>query len=511
MEEQLSPQEPLVDELAFPRNELRQRTVRGAIVNALFMGGAEATVLAQGLIVTILLGPRDIGLYGIVTTTAMTVVALRRVGIDEAFVQQRESNQEEEFQRAFTLELMIGGAFSLILAISAPIVAVVYGDWRLLPLMLGVSYLPTAFALQAPTWVFFRRMDFLRVRVLQTMVPVISFCVTVPLAAAGVGVWSLIIGPFVGSVAGVVAALAASPYRLRLRFDRSAQARYLRFSWPVFVSSAALLIVQQGQILAFKLDGGLAAAGYITLAFTLTRYADRADQIVTTTIYPAICLVRDRVSTLQEIFVKSNRVGLMWALPFCIGLVLFAPDLIRFVIGQAKWHPAVLLIQGLAGAAAIQQLGYNWFSFYRARGDSSRQAVESAVMFVTFLGLAIPALFIWGSGGYVAGRIASALIVLVVRRHYVVRLLPRARLIALGARGAAPVAVAAIADLGLRALLWQGPRTAAQAAVEVVVFVGLTALVTWAAERRLITELVQQVRASRRGEPGLLSPSGARP
>ena len=45
----------------------------------------------------------------------------------------------------------------------------------------------------------------------------------------------------------------------------------------------------------------------------------------------------------------------------------------------------------------------------------------------------------------------------------------------------------------------------------IVLFVGLTALITWAAERRLIAELVGQMRASRRGEPGLLSPSGARP
>ncbi|MBV9213573.1 MAG: oligosaccharide flippase family protein [Actinobacteria bacterium] len=509
MPEQLSPEEPIVDELAFPREELRQRTVHGVIVNALFMGGAEAIVLAQGLIVTVLLGPKNIGLYGIVTTTAMTIVALRRVGIDEAFVQQREQDQEEEFQRAFTLELLVGLAFSLILLLGAPLVALAYGDWRLLPLMAAVSYLPTAFALQAPTWVFFRRMDFLRVRVLQSMVPAISFCVTVPLAASGVGVWSLVIGPFVGSVAAVAAGVALCPYRLRLRFDRGAQRRYLRFSWPVFVSSAALLVVQQGQILAFKLHGGLAAAGYITLAFTLTRYADRADQIVTTTIYPAICVVRDRIGTLLEIFVKSNRVGLMWVLPFCIGVVLFAPDLVRFVLGEAKWHPAVLLLQGLAAAAAIQQLGYNWFSFYRARGDSTRQAVEAAVMVVTFAGLAVPALFIWGSVGFVAGRIASAAAVLAVRRHYVIRLLPRARLLVLGARGAGPVALAAAVVLAMRALAWQGSRTLVEAILEVVLFVAVTALVTWVAERRLIAELVDQVRASRRGEPGLLS--GASP
>src|SRR5919202_461958 len=71
-----------------PAGGLRVATARGGVVNAAFLAGAEALVAAQGLFATALLGPRSIGLYGIVTTTAMTIVALRRVGIDEAFVQE---------------------------------------------------------------------------------------------------------------------------------------------------------------------------------------------------------------------------------------------------------------------------------------------------------------------------------------------------------------------------------------------------------------------------------------
>src|SRR6195952_3268813 len=150
------------ERLSFPRPELRRRTARGAVVNGLFLGGAEALVLVQGLIVTVLLGPRSIGLYGIVTTTAMTIVALKRVGIDEAFVQQSGEGQEEEFQRAFTLELALSAAFALAIGISAPPVAGASGDDRLVTLTLAVAYLPIAFALQAPTWIFFRRMDFVK-------------------------------------------------------------------------------------------------------------------------------------------------------------------------------------------------------------------------------------------------------------------------------------------------------------------------------------------------------------
>lgn len=492
--------------LAFPRAELRRRTVRGVLVNALFMGGAEALVLAQGLIVTVLLGPRSIGLYGIVTTTAVTVAALRRVGIDEAFVQQRETDQEAEFQRAFTLELMVGAAFSLVLLAAAPVVAVVYGDDRLLALTAAVAYLPTAFALQAPTWIFFRRMDFVRVRTLQALVPVLTFCVTVPLAAAGVGVWSLIIGPAVGNAVAVIAGIIVSPYRLALHFDAEARARYFRFSWPVFVAAAALLLVQQGQMLAFTLDGGLAAAGFITLAVTLTRYADRADQIIATTIYPAICVVRDQVPTLREIFVTSNRVALMWVLPFCAGFILFSPDLVHFVLGD-KWQPAVLLLQGLAGAAAIQQLGYNWFSFYRARGDSRRQTVEAAVSTAAFLALAVPGLLVWGAWGFIGGRLAGALLVVAVRRRYVRRLLD-VELLGLGMRAAGPIAVAAALVLALRALAWSGPRSLPQAVAELVVFLATSAAITWVAERELVRELLDQLRARRAGR-GLAATASA--
>jgi PST family polysaccharide transporter len=483
------------ERLSFPRSELRRRTARGAVINGGFLAGTEGLVLLQGLIVTVILGPQAIGLYGIVTTTAMTIVALKRVGIDEAYVQQDEQGQEHEFQRAFTLELVFSLVLAIVIAASAPAIAAIYGDDRLLALTLAVAYLPVAFALQAPTWIFFRRMDFVRQRLLQAVIPVVTFVVTVPLAAwTDLGVWSLVAGPLVGNAAGILAANRISPYRLKLRFDRDARARYLRFSWPILVNAVALLVIQQGQVLAFTLHDGLAAAGYITLAATLTRYADRADMIVANTIYPAICAVQDRVRTLEELFVKSSRLTMMWAIPFCTGFILFAPDLVHFILGDT-WIPAIVLLQGLAAAAALQQIGWNWFSFYRAVGNPRPQAVESIVMGVAFAALAIPGLLVWGSAGFVWGRVAGALATLVVRRHYVRRLVPGVELVTLGLRGLAPVAAGAATAYAFRLALWGGDRPLWQALAEIALFLGATAAVTWVIERPLIKE------ASRLGEP----------
>ena len=416
----------------------RERTTRGALLNGAFVGGAELLLVIQGIVVTAILGPEAIGLYGAVSATAVTITGLKRVGIDEEFVRQAEAEQEEEFQRAFTLDLSLSVVLAFLIAAAAPFVALAYGDDELLALTLAVSYLPVAFSLQAPTWIFFRRMDFLRQRLLLAIVPVVTFAVTVPLAIAGVGVWSLVIGPFVANATAAVVAITVSPYPLRIRRDRTTWSRYLRFSWPIFVSVLALLVVLQGQVLAFDLAEGLAAAGYITLAVTLTRYADRVDRILTSTIYPAICAVQDRPATLAELWTKSNRLGLVWVIPFCAGLVLFTPDLVEFVLGD-DWEPAVGLMQGMAVAAGLQQLGYNWFSFYRAANNPRPQAVESVVMVGSFLLLAVPGLFAWGFDGFVGGRIAGVLLMLAVRRHYVRELLPGVRLGRLAARALAPV------------------------------------------------------------------------
>ena len=488
---------------AFPRAELRARTVRGALITAAFLILIDGLVVAQGLITTRLLGPELIGLYGIVSVTVMTLVALKRVGIDEAYVQQEEADQEAEFQRAFSLDLGVSAIFALALCALAPVVAGVYGDDRLLGLMLASSYLPLAFALQAPLWVFFRRMDYAKQRSLQAIQPAVSFAVTVPLAATGFGVWSLVVGPLAGYVVAVAAALVASPYALRLRFDRTVARRYLAFSAPILVATIATLVVQQGQVLAFDAWDGLRAVGFLTLAITVTRYVDRADQIVTATIYPAICAIQGRTRALEELFAASNRATLLWVAPFTVALILFAPDLVTFVVGE-EWRPAEILIQGLAAAGLLQHLGFNWFSFYRAHGDTRPPAVEAVASAVTFLVLAVPGLLAFGAEGFVAGRIAAVLVALALRARYVRRLLPTLGWVRIAAPSLLGAAGAAAAALLLRWALAGGDRAAWHAALELLVFGAAFALLAVRRERALLGELRAGLRSPEQpaGEDG---------
>lgn len=489
------------DRLPFPRSELRRRTLRGTLLTAGFLVGIDAFVLVQGLIVTRLLGPSQIGLYGVVSTTVLSLIALKRVGIDEAFVRQAEPDQELEFQFAFTLELALSISMSVLIIVLSPLVAAVYRDQRLTALMASLAYLPLAFALQAPLWVFFRRMDYRRQRSLQAIQPVVGFMVTVPLAAAtALGVWSLVIGQVAGYIAAVAATLAVTPYRLALRYDRATAARYLRFSGPILVTVLAAMVIAQGTVLMIKLHDGLAAAGYVTLAVTLTRYIDRADQIVTATIYPAICAIQGQQQALEELYVKSNRATLLWVVPYATGVILFAPDLVHFVLGPS-WQPAVALIQGLAVVGAITQLSFNWFAFFRAHGETRPPAVEALAGAAAFIALAPAGLLVDGFQGLVAGRIGAALVALAVRGTYVRRMLPAARYRQLLGPVLLPAVLACAAVAALRLASWGGHRTAVEAIGELVLFVTVYGVAAFRRERSLVYELFGALRGGRRPAP----------
>ena len=161
-----------------------------------------------------------------------------------------------------------------------------------------------------------------------------------------------------------------------------------------------------------------------------------------------------------------------------------------------------MLIGGLAVATAVQQLGYNWFAFYRARGEPWPQAVESGAFAGSFAAFAVPGALLGGSWGFVAGRFVCTLAALAVRRVYVRRLLPGIRLRTLAWRGAAPVLIASVPVLVVRAALWGGERSAAQAIAELALWMAMLALATRRLERGLLSELAGYLRSAPRGAAG---------
>lgn len=449
---------------------MRRLAARGVLINGAFDVGLTSLGLIKGFVVAAFLTREEFGVFGLLAAALGSLLWLKQVGIGDKYVQQRDEDQERAFQLAFTFELAASAVFLLLILAAVPVVTLVYGENELLAAGFVVSLTIVGNALQTPIWPHYRSMHFARQRTLQAIDPVVAFVVTVALAATGAGYWALVIGVVAGSFAGAAVAVIASPFALRLRWDGGVARSYLAFSWPLLVAGGAGIVISQSAVLVSEFSLGLAGVGAVALASSIVAYTGRVDQIVTNTLYPAICRIVDRRDALVEVFVKSNRLALTFGLPFGVGLALFAEPLVVDGLGP-RWEPAVGLVQAFALVAAADQLFFNWSAFHRALGLTRPMAVTNVVMMVVFLCVAIPLLLAEGLDGLGIGMGATTLAGLALRSFYVRRIFPGVGLAPLAAKSAVPALSGAAV-----VLLADGPLAAEVAAYLAVVAVATAVL-----------------------------------
>lgn len=461
------------------------------MISAVWLTGLNVLSLARGFVVAGFLATSEYGTWGVVVAVLATVLWLRDIGLADRFVQQRDEDQERAFQVFFTLELSVAFVLFAVMAIVMPIYALALGQPSVLLPGLALALTPFSIALQTPIQIFYRDMNYLQQRLLQSVDPIAGFVVTVGLAIAGLGVWALVLGSLVGSFGQVVVAVRASPYRLRLRRPGQDLREYMRFSWPLIVASGSGIIMVQATVFAGSASVGLAGLGAITLANNVTRYTGQVDKIVTDTFYPAICRIVDKPALLYESFVKSSRLALMWGVPFGIGVALFSQDLVTYVLGH-RWQPAVLLLQSLGIVTAITQIGFNWTAYFRAIGRTKPFATTAVATCVAFLVTCVPLLLADGLRGLAIGSVALGIVQMLFRVHYLRELFPRFSWWKQAARATTPVLPATAAVLGAR--LAFGDLGAIGEAGLVVAFVVLTGLATAWFERDLLGEALGYIR-----------------
>lgn len=466
---------------------LRRRVARGTILNSGFEIGLAGLGALRGVVVAAFLTREEFGIWGIMLTVLITLVWLKDVGVADKYIQQSDSDQELAFQKAFTVELIVSVAYVLVACAVLPLYALAYGHTEIIVpgAILATSVVLMAF--ETPVWIPYRTMDYGRQRVLGSIDPVVSIVMTIALCAAGLGYWGLVLGAVIGSAVGAVVCTLTSPFRLRLRFDRSTVREYARFSWPLVGVGFTGLLVVQGSLLVANRVLGLAAIGAIGLAVTIAAFANRVDGIVSQTIYPAVCAVADRPERLAEVFVKSNRIALMWAMPFGAGLALFAHDLVHFVLGD-RWRPAVGLLVAIGLTSGFGQVAFNWALFLRALNRTRPIFVVALLDMVVFFAVAIPAMLTLGLVGYAVGIAASTVVQIVARGYVMRRLFGGFDVLGQLLRAIAPTVPAAALVLLIR-LLIPGDRPPALAAAELVVYALATVAFTLTFERRLVAEL----------------------
>ncbi|MDP3740460.1 MAG: lipopolysaccharide biosynthesis protein [Hyphomonadaceae bacterium] len=316
-------------------------------------GWSVSTRLANRLIdfVTLLilaraLSPADFGL----TALAMTVIAVVETVFEIALIQaltRLPHVDKSHLDTAFTLGLLRGLVFAVVVLVAAWPFASVYKDDRLVLLIAVLAIGPIARGLVSPGIVkFIRQLSFREIFVTQVLAKIIAAVLAFTILYLGGGYWAIAANSIATAVAATVFSYMVAPYRPA--FSLSHLPEFLGFiGWFSFAQLISALNWQFDRILlgnfVSKSDFGRYTMAADLAALPTQSLIGPAMQPV----MAAFAKIADDADRLRNAFLKASRFTMMLAMPACIFMALTADYLIEILL-DAEWKESAAYLQWLA-------------------------------------------------------------------------------------------------------------------------------------------------------------------
>lgn len=410
-----------VELIPMQQGQLKQMAVRGAVHNLLFSGAGSVLTYLQALFVMRLLGPDQIGIYAMAAVVGISVDFISDFGIGDRLVQQDSENLRNYYDCAATLHLIAAVGLCGLVILSAPLLAHIYRQPALRLLISVMSYSAFGGFLRLPLSLLYRDLNFFQQRLWIFLGRVAGFVVTIGLALAGEGIWSLVIGSLATLLVTGVPAWVLSRFRPRWRLDLAEVKSLVGFSSPVWFSKLAYLTVQQGCIVVLSLSLSTQDVGQYKSAEQLASIVFYLEVVVGQTIFPVLCRLKNDPVRLGKAFNIANRITVAWVAAFSIALYLFAGDVVRVVL-TPKWAGAELFLRAQGVALLFGAVFFSWDAILKAK-DLTRPIFHLSALFAgAFLIVFVPLALYGGRQGAATGLITMSLLILLGRCYFLLRL-----------------------------------------------------------------------------------------
>ncbi len=343
--------------------------------------------LVSMVVLARLLVPADFGIIVMASVIVGLIDVLLDLGVSAALIHNSKTDRDD-FDTAWTIRLIQSALAGIIIILSAPFAADYYNN----PLVTDVLYVMALSVVIAGfenigVVTFQKNMEFGKDFKFFFYKRFTGFVITLIAAFILHSYWAMVIGAFVGRIAGVILSYLMHPHRPSFQLSRFSN---------IWSFSKWVLLRNVGMYLDTQIDKAL--VGNRTDASTLGAYSVAKDvsSMPTTellaplgrVLFPVFVQKRDD----PEIFARSvsTAVGVqvLIALPACIGLALVAEDAVLILLGP-NWGLVAPLIQIMAYTNLLISLAHSGSYALLATGKVKLLAIVTWLQTILFLGTVI--------------------------------------------------------------------------------------------------------------------------
>lgn len=314
--------------------------------------------------------------------------------------------------------------------------------------------------------------------------------ISIVLAFAGLGAWSLVWGHLVGLTVWTIGVWMIVPWRPGLGFPRDLLLPMLRYGRGIIGVNVIAAIVHHSDLLIVGRMIGARALGLYQIAYKIPEASVSVILwVASKVLFPAFSKMQHSGEGLRHAYLKALRYVSFVTVPMAAGLFVSAEPLVTVFFG-AKWADAVPLLQWLAIYAGLRSLGTHAGDVLKATGRSGLLAVLGLVKAAVLL----PALILAGSAGVREVAMTMALVtaatatlnLVVVKRLLGFRWGELFRSLRTSLAGGL-----ALVSTGLLLLRFIGQPNAAITLLLLIAICGAAyGIVAWIVDRHLFTELL---------------------
>jgi lipopolysaccharide exporter len=309
-----------------------------------------ALQIVQVAVLARLLTPGDYGLMAMVGVVLSFAALFSDLGVNSAFV-QRQNVSLEQRASLFWFNVAMGFGISLLVVAASPLVAWIFGDERLTPLMmLSASTFVIGALGQQVRMAAEKDLDFRAIVPLEISVAILGFVVAVLLAILGWGVYSLVFGGIASATFGTALAwkYLSRGWRPMWRLRMTDVRPFLGFGGAMVANN---IVGQINMTIDLFLGGRLLGAAQLGLYSVprnlVLQLQFMVNPIITRVGFPLIAQVQHDLARVRSIYLKTMNMTASTNAPLYVGIAVFAPELVAVLLGD-RWHGSISLLRILA-------------------------------------------------------------------------------------------------------------------------------------------------------------------
>lgn len=374
-----------------------------------------AVTFAGMVVVSRLLTPRELGIFGVGFAIAGVLSAVSQFGVANFLIREREVTPQV-VATCFTVNAALSLAIAAVLLLLGTAGAPLFADSAIPAVLLLLALLP-AIALfeMVPAALMTRDMRFGPLSLLQLGKAAVNAGAMVWSAYAGWSYLSPAIGAVAGAAFGAIAFTLAGWRTLAMRLSLTGGRKVTVFAFHMMAAGGVPVLTARLAELVVAQMLGLAALGVYTRASQLAAMVwDGAYGLSTRVIYVQIAAEQRARGSLRETYLRASRLlsAVMW--PAMAGIAVLAGPIVHHIYGP-QWDDAALPLALLMVAQCVAiAFAMSWElcvltdrTAWQARVEAVRAIAGLAVLAIGAL-VSMPAAAV--------GRIVDALIGLAVYR-----------------------------------------------------------------------------------------------